>query len=151
MKLKVRNCVDEPLSGTNQSGIWHTEWQTVQDGTDLASIMGLALSQGGTVSEQCIILFSSVSGKNFRKRSHITINNYKIMILKLILFLGDKKTNIYVSDYVSQSTLKTAKKCKILFLVCSFVPVFKDSEVVEILLILCNLHQVSTHNCLFFF
>lgn len=101
MKVKVWTCVDEPLSGIYQLGIWHTEGQTVWDGPDLGSVLGLALSQGGTVSEQGINLFSSVSGKHFRKRSHIIINYYKIMTLKWILFLGDKKMNIYVSGYVS--------------------------------------------------
>ena len=79
------------MSGT-QSG------RPCQDGTDLGSIMGLVLSQGGTVPEQCKNLLSLILGRHFRKTSHVKINYGSF---RLILFLGDKRMNIYLSGYVS--------------------------------------------------
>lgn len=47
----------------------------------------------------------------------------------MILFLGNKKTNIYLHGYVLQSTLKASKKCKISFLAyISFGLIFQDSK-----------------------
>lgn len=47
----------------------------------------------------------------------------------MILFLGNKKTNIYLHGYVLQSTLEASKKCKILFLAyISFGLIFQDSK-----------------------
>lgn len=77
MKVKVLNLsngVDELSSGTFQFGIWRTEWQTVQGGTDLGSIMRLIFLQGGTAPEQCKTLLSSMLGRHFRKTSHFIIN-----------------------------------------------------------------------------
>lgn len=120
MRVKVWNCVVESLGGVYQLGICHTEWQAGQHRSWQYYETGIVT--GGMVSEKCINLFSSVSGKNHGKTSHIIINNYKIMALKWILFFRDKKMNIYVSVYISYSMLKAAKKCKILFLLCiSFV------------------------------
>lgn len=140
MKVKVWNFVDEPPSGIYQLGTWHTEWQTVQDGTDLGCTMGPAPSQGGAVSEKCTKFFLQCQASIFRRKVTLLIIIIKLCLLNGFYSLATRRW-AFMSGYICWNAPKAAKKCKILLLVyISFVLVFQDTEGVEILLILCNHH-----------
>lgn len=91
MKVKVGNFVDEPVSGLYQLGMWHTVWQTVQGGTDLGSIMGPALSQGGTVSEKCIQLFLQCQASAFGIEVTLLLIIIKLWLSSGLYSLGTRR------------------------------------------------------------